>query len=67
MSWVLAIHKHIICAVYGWGLQEVSKSNQKFFDDLFRKKEYVDKDVQVLSFDSFENIVKKFVKFWRWI
>lgn len=29
MGWVLDIYKHIICAEFGWGFSEVSKSNQK--------------------------------------
>ena len=29
MSWVLDIYKHIICAEFGWGFSEVSKSNEK--------------------------------------
>lgn len=67
MSWVLDIYKHIICAEFEWGFPEVSKSNQKFFDDLFKGKKYVGHDVRVLEFDSFKSIVEEFVKFWRWI
>ena len=36
MGWVLDIYKHIICAEFGWGFSEVSKSNEKFFDELFK-------------------------------
>lgn len=67
MSWILDIYKHIICARFGWGFSEVSKSNQKFFDELFKEKRYVDKDALVLAYDSFRNIVEEFVEFWRWI
>lgn len=68
MSWVLDIYKHIICAQFGWGFSEVSKSNQKFFEDLFKKGKYKEqKDWQVLQFDSFKRIVEGFVTFWRWI
>lgn len=68
MSWILDVYKHIICAQFGWGFSEVSKSNQKFFDDLFKGKKYEgQEDTRVLDFDSFENIVKGFIKFWRWI
>lgn len=68
MSWVLDIYKHIICAQFGWGFTEVSKSNQKFFEDLFKKGKYKEqKDRQVLQFDSFRKIVEGFVAFWRWI
>ena len=68
MSWVLDIYKHIICAQFGWGFSEVSKSNQKFFEDLFKKGKYKEqKDRQVLQLDSFKRIVEEFVVFWRWI
>lgn len=68
MSWVLDVYKHIICAKFKWGFSEVSKSNQKFFDELFKGKKYeTQKDVDVLTFESFHNIVAEFLKFWRWI
>ena len=68
MSWILDVYKHIICAQFGWGFSEVSKSNQKFFDDLFKRKSYKgQQDISVLQFDSFKRLVKGFVGFWRWI
>ena len=67
MNLVLDIFKHIICAQNEWGFDEVSKSNQKFFNDLFKEKCKELKDKKVLEFDSFYNIVENFVKYWRWI
>ncbi len=68
MSWILDVYKHIICAQFGWEFSEVSKSNQKFYDDLFKGKKYEkEDDLSVLEFKSFKNIVEEFVKFWRWI
>ncbi|MCR4867506.1 MAG: DUF262 domain-containing HNH endonuclease family protein [Lachnospiraceae bacterium] len=68
MSWVLDVYKHIICAEFGWGFSEVSKSNVKFFEDLFKETRNEEKRKSpILSFDVFENVVDGFVKFWRWI
>lgn len=69
MSWVLDIYKHIICAQFDeWGFSEASKSNQKFFDDLFKGKNYErQEDRSILEFGSFEKLVKEFIKYWRWI
>ena len=69
MSWILDIYKHIICAQFGWGFSEVSKSNQRFFDELFKEKKYnkcPTEAIKVLEFSSFKNIVEEFVEFWRW-
>ena len=68
MGWVLDIYKHIICAEFGWGFSEVSKSNQKFFDELFKGTGLTEQsDLSVLEFDTFKQIVKEFIKYWRWI
>ena len=68
MGWVLDIYKHIICAEFGWGFSEVSKSNQKFFDELFKGTRLTEQsDLSVLKFDTFKHIVKEFIKYWRWI
>lgn len=68
MGWVLDIYKHIICAEFGWGFSEVSKSNQKFFDELFKGTRLTEQsDLSVLEFDTFKQIVKEFIKYWRWI
>lgn len=68
MGWVLDIYKHIICAEFGWGFSEVSKSNQKFFDELFKGTGLTEQsDLSVLEFDTFKHIVKEFIKYWRWI
>lgn len=68
MGWVLDIYKHIICAEFGWGFSEVSKSNQKFFDELFKGTGLTEQsDLSVLKFDTFKHIVKEFIKYWRWI
>lgn len=68
MSWVLDVYKHIICSKFDWGFSEVSKSNQKFYDDLFKERKYESiEDVNVLKFESFKNLVEEFVKYWRWI
>ena len=68
MGWVLDIYKHIICAEFGWGFSEVSKSNQKFFDELFKGTRLTEQsDLSVLEFDTFKHIVKEFIKYWRWI
>ena len=68
MGWVLDIYKHIICAEFGWGFSEVSKSNQKFFDELFKGDKLTEQsDLSVLKFDTFKHIVKEFIKYWRWI
>lgn len=68
MSWVLDIYKHIICAEFGWGFSEVSKSNQKFFDELFKGTGLTEQsDLSVLEFDTFKQIVDGFIDYWRWI
>ena len=68
MGWVLDVYKHIICAEFGWGFSEVSKSNQKFFDELFKGTGLTEQsDLSVLKFDTFKHIVKEFIKYWRWI
>ena len=68
MGWVLDIYKHIICAEFGWGFSEVSKSNQKFFDELFKGTGLTEQsDLSVLEFSTFKHIVKEFIKYWRWI
>ena len=68
MGWVLDIYKHIICAEFGWGFSEVSKSNQKFFDELFKGDKLTEQsDLRVLEFSSFKHIVEEFIKYWRWI
>lgn len=68
MGWVLDIYKHIICAEFGWGFSEVSKSNQKFFDELFKGTRLTEQsDLSVLEFDKFKQIVDGFIYYWRWI
>ena len=68
MGWALDIYKHIICAEFGWGFSEVSKSNQKFFDELFKGDKLTEQsDLRVLEFSSFKHIVEEFIKYWRWI
>lgn len=68
MGWVLDIYKHIICAEFGWGFSEVSKSNQKFFDELFKGTRLTElSDLSVLEFDTFKHIVDGFIDYWRWI
>jgi len=68
MGWVLDIYKHIICAEFGWGFSEVSKSNQKFFDELFKGTSLTEqRDLSVLEFDTFKHIVDGFIDYWRWI
>lgn len=68
MGWVLDIYKHIICTEFGWGFSEVSKSNQKFFDELFKGDKLIEQsDLRVLEFSSFKHIVEEFIKYWRWI
>ena len=68
MSWVLDIYKHIICAEFGWGFSEVSKSNEKFFDELFKGTKLDEqRDLSVLEFSTFKHIVEEFIKYWRWI
>ena len=68
MGWVLDIYKHIICAELGWGFSEVSKSNQKFFDELFKGTRLTEQsDLSVLEFDTFKHIVDGFIDYWRWI
>ena len=68
MGWVLDIYKHIICAEFGWGFSEVSKSNQKFFDELFKGTGLTEQsDLRVLEFSYFKHIVEEFIKYWRWI
>ena len=68
MGWVLDIYKHIICAEFGWGFSEVSKSNQKFFDELFKGTRLTEQsDLSVLEFETFKHIVDGFIDYWRWI
>ena len=68
IGWVLDIYKHIICAEFGWGFSEVSKSNQKFFDELFKGTGLTEQsDLSVLKFDTFKHIVDGFIDYWRWI
>ena len=68
MGWVLDIYKHIICAEFGWGFSEVSKSNEKFFDELFKGTKLEEQsDLSVLKFSTFKHIVEEFIKYWRWI
>jgi len=68
MGWVLDIYKHIICAEFGWGFSEVSKSNQKFFDELFKGTRLTEQsDLSVLEFDTLKHIVDGFIDYWRWI
>ena len=68
MGWVLDIYKHIICAEFGWGFSEVSKSNQKFFDELYKGDKLTEQsDLSVLEFDTFKQIVDGFIDYWRWI
>lgn len=68
MSWVLDIYKHIICAEFGWGFSEVSKSNEKFFDELFKGTKLDEqRNLSVLEFSTFKHIVEEFIKYWRWI
>jgi hypothetical protein len=68
MGWVLDIYKHIICAEFGWGFSEVSKSNQKFFDELFKGTRLTEQsDLSVLKFSTFNQIVDGFIDYWRWI
>lgn len=68
MGWVLDIYKHIICAEFGWGFSEVSKSNQKFFDELFKGTRLTEQsDLSVLKFSTFKHIVDGFIDYWRWI
>jgi len=62
ISWVLDIYKHIICAKYGLKFDELSKSNERFFDDIFKKpNDYRD----ILEYEEFKRIVFSFVDFWR--
>ena len=68
MGWVLDIYKHIICTEFGWGFSEVSKSNQKFFDELFKGTRLTEQsDLSVLKFSTFKHIVDGFIDYWRWI
>ena len=68
MGWVLDIYKHIICAEFGWGFSEVSKSNEKFFDELFKGTKLEEQsDLSVLEFSTFKHIVEGFINYWRWI
>jgi len=68
MGWVLDIYKHIICAEFGWGFSEVSKSNQKFFDELFKGTRLTEQSyLSVLKFSTFKHIVDGFIDYWRWI
>ena len=68
MSAALDIYKHIICAEFGWGFSEVSKSNLKFFDELFKEKKYMVQDYpSVLRFDSFKKIVKGYINYCIWL
>lgn len=61
ISWVLDIYKHVICAKYDLKFDELSKSNERFFDDLFKKP---DKYSEILKFSEFSRIVEIFVDFW---
>ena len=68
MGWVLDIYKHIICAEFGWGFSEVSKTNEKFFDELFKGTKLEEQsDLSVLKFSTFKHIVEEFIDYWRWI
>lgn len=61
ISWVLDIYKHIICAKYNLKFKELSKSNERFFDDLFKKPDLY-KDT--LQFSEFSKVTEIFVDFW---
>lgn len=66
MSWILDVYKHAICAKLGLKYSELSKSNMKFFEDLFDKVEQ-DKTDPILKYDSFRRLVEGFVDYYRWI
>lgn len=61
ISWILDIYKHCICAKYNLKFDELSKSNERFFDDLFKNPTDYG---EILEFESFRKIVVSFVDFW---
>lgn len=60
-SWVLDIYKHCICAKYKLKYSELSKSNERFFDDLFKSPDTYN---DLLKFSSFNKLVSLFIDFW---
>ena len=68
MSWVLDVYKHIICAKFKFGFRELSKSNMKFFEDLFSDEKYKEMLADsVLTYDSFKSLVERFLDYYRWL
>ena len=58
MSEVLTIYKHCICAVYKKKYEDLSKSNERFFDDVFHAP---DEYMEMLKYDVFHEFVKIYV------
>lgn len=67
MSMVLDVYKHCLCAKYNPDLdwEWLSKSNERFFEDLFKEALISSKYDELLCFDCFEKAVLSFVSFWE--
>lgn len=68
MRWILDVYKHCIVAKFDLKWDMLSKSNEKFFDEIFFGKESsvrgkVDHPEEILSFDHFKRLIDVFIEF----
>lgn len=63
-SWILDIYKHCFVGKYEMSSEELLKSNERFFGDLFKNVAKDGKYDDLLKFDNFEKIVDLFSDFW---
>lgn len=65
MSWILDIYKHILSAKYELKWENLSKSNENFFEWIFKKENSNERE-DLLEFEVFEKVVKNFLKIFEY-
>lgn len=65
MSQILDVYKHILSAEYNLKWENLSKSNENFFEWIFKKENSQDKEA-LLNFDKFEAIVDNYLDIFRY-
>lgn len=65
-SWILDIYKHCFVGKYEMSSEELLKSNERFFGDLFKKvgSNATYKYDELLDFNNFKRLVDLFSEFW---
>lgn len=62
ISHILDVYKHCIVAKNKWSFDMLSKSNEKFFDEVFNKKNDCNKEI--LKFREFTRLVRLYIDFY---